>query len=91
MLADLLNVLCGRPMRYRNGRRNLRCYARLLWATQGGRCAGCGWAFYPSEMHVDHIFPRSRGGGDGIENLQMICRRCNRSKGAKTMAEWKSA
>ena len=31
-------------------------------------------------VHVDHIWPRARGGGDEIENLQLAHGRCNMSK-----------
>ena len=41
-------------------------------------------------MEVDHILPKSRGGTDHPDNLQLLCSGCNRSKGNKTMAEWKA-
>jgi len=40
-------------------------------------------------MDVDRILPRSRGGTDAIKTLQLLCSGCNRSKRAKTMAEWR--
>lgn len=42
-------------------------------------------------MDVDHIMPRSKGGTDHPDNLQMLCSGCNRSKGGRTMAEWRAA
>ena len=33
--------------------------------------------------HVDHIFPRSRGGQNTESNLQLLCIHCNESKGAR--------
>lgn len=34
-------------------------------------------------LEVDHIIPVSRGGKSVEENLQTLCKRCNRKKGAK--------
>ena len=48
-------------------------------------------AFSFKVMEVDHILPRSRGGTDHVENLQLLCAHCNRSKGNKTMAKWRAA
>lgn len=31
-------------------------------------------------MEIDHIFPKSRGGGDGEENLWLACPFCNNTK-----------
>ncbi len=35
------------------------------------------------ELTVDHIRPVALGGGNEIENLQTLCKRCNSSKGKK--------
>ena len=31
-------------------------------------------------LHIDHIFPASKGGGSQFENLQFLCSRCNLTK-----------
>ena len=33
-------------------------------------------------MTKDHIFPKSKGGKDAIENMQTMCRICNKEKGS---------
>jgi 5-methylcytosine-specific restriction endonuclease McrA len=65
----------------------------------GWECAVCGVAtpeslrgtVEPNAPEVDHIFPVSRGGSHEIGNLQCLCRKCNMSKGAKLMSEWRPA
>jgi diadenosine tetraphosphate (Ap4A) HIT family hydrolase len=49
----------------------------------GGRCALCGATKNERPLDVDHIKPRSRGGLTVRENLQVLCSKCNRSKGNK--------
>jgi len=59
-----------------------------LLLKQRNECAGCRVSL-ASGYHVDHIVPLSRGGGNGIENIQCLCPPCNLSKGALTMEEWR--
>lgn len=35
----------------------------------------------PASAEVDHIVPYSRGGTDSIDNVRVICRRCNQRRG----------
>lgn len=37
---------------------------------------------------VDHVWPLRLGGSNDASNLVPACRQCNRSKGAKPLAEW---
>lgn len=53
------------------------------YAEQEGICVKCGEEFALGEMHGDHIDPWSEGGKTEIDNLQMLCKPCNRRKGAK--------
>ena len=47
-------------------------------------CQYCG---KKSELTIDHIIPRSRGGKDEWDNVAVACLRCNVSKGARTPKE----
>jgi 5-methylcytosine-specific restriction endonuclease McrA len=44
-------------------------------------CQYCGHAFPPSELTLDHVVARSRGGASTWENLVACCHPCNRQKG----------
>jgi 5-methylcytosine-specific restriction endonuclease McrA len=52
-------------------------------ARDGHRCGFCGKA----ASTIDHVLPRSRGGGNTWENTVAACGRCNNRKGDRTPAE----
>ena len=58
---------------------------RLLYGEQGGICNGCKTHFKIQNLTVDHIIPRSKGGTDHLENLQLLCGHCNSVKGNRGM------
>ena len=60
---------------------------RALFGQQGGRCTGCLKPFPYRNFTVDHILPQSKGGGDALGNLQLLCGACNSKKGAGTQEE----
>ena len=55
---------------------------------QGFRCIYCPAALRTVAYEVDHIIPLSRGGSDSADNIQCLCRRCNRRKHDRTHAEF---
>ena len=61
--------------------KNYRQNAHVLYGEQEGHCGGCRSHFEFRHLEVDHIVPRSKGGTDHIENLQLLCGHCNRVKG----------
>ncbi|MEM9167763.1 MAG: HNH endonuclease [Planctomycetota bacterium] len=60
---------------------------RNLFARDRNRCQYCGQHFPTSELSIDHVVPRSQGGGDSWTNLVCACIRCNAKKGGRTPAQ----
>ena len=44
-------------------------------------CVYCGGTYDSNELSLDHVHPRSRGGGD-TNNVVCSCVRCNQEKGS---------
>ena len=58
-----------------------KTHRHTLYGKQEGNCAGCLHHFPFRNLTVDHIVPRSRGGTDHLDNLQLLCNACNSAKG----------
>ena len=66
---------------------NYRTHTHTLYGKQEGNCGGCRMFFPFRNFEVDHVIPRTKGGSDHIDNLQLLCGACNRAKGTGTQAE----
>lgn len=56
-------------------------------------CRYCGKHAPETELEVDHVYPRARGGSDQPSNLVATCRDCNRGKGDRVIeppGQWES-
>ena len=66
---------------------NIRAFTdsqkQTAYQQQKGKCPACQNTFEISQMEGDHVTPWSEGGKTELSNLQMLCRACNRRKGAK--------
>ena len=60
-----------------------------IFDRDGWVCAYCGDRNGPFEC--DHIVPVSKGGSNDKSNLVTSCMKCNRSKGANLLSEWRVA
>ena len=56
---------------------------RIAYEKQNGICPKCGNHYAFEEMDGDHILPWWRGGKTTLDNLQMLCEKCNKGKGGK--------
>ena len=52
----------------------------MVWNRDNGKCVQCG---RNKNLEFDHIIPISQGGSNTARNLQLLCEKCNRSKGSK--------
>lgn len=53
-------------------------------------CVYCQAKPEGSDLHADHVLPRSRGGLSTLENLVCACRLCNCAKSDKLLSEWRA-
>ncbi len=54
-----------------------------IYKRDGYRCRKCGRTQSSDYLEIDHIKPISKGGKSTYDNLQTLCRRCNKEKGDK--------
>ena len=53
---------------------------RKLGKRDGECCNGCKKRAYLSELTIDHIKPKHLGGGEELENKQLLCSVCHLEK-----------
>ena len=68
-------------------RHQVKLNRRNIFARDEHRCQYCGKRSQSSELSLDHILPRSRGGAASWTNLVCACTRCNKRKGGRTPLE----
>lgn len=58
-----------------------------IFSRDGHICQYCGKTFVAKRLNIDHVVPRSRGGGSTWTNLVLSCVDCNTRKGNRTPEE----
>jgi len=77
-----------RLLRYdRLPKRSLRLNRQTVLARDEHRCQYCGRRMPTSQLSMDHVIPRSRGGRTTWENVVCACLACNVKKGGRTPRE----
>lgn len=65
----------------RDGLRKVaQAYLPVLIARDGKFCKRCGTT---ERLTIDHVIPLARSGSNELDNLQLLCRKCNSAKGAR--------
>ncbi len=68
-------------------KRHVRFSRLNVFARDNNTCQYCGKTFPRSELNIDHVIPRSRGGLTTWENVVCCCISCNRQKGGRLLHE----
>lgn len=72
---------CGGKLDVRYGRQPIpRKLRHEIFKRDGYRCRECGASKDETSLEIDHILPVAKGGTNDIDNLQTLCRECNRMK-----------
>ena len=53
---------------------------RKVWIRSKGQCAACGSR---KDLQYDYILAISEGGNNTLDNLQLLCKTCDREKSVK--------
>ena len=68
-------------------RRQVRFSRFNIYASDRNTCQYCARHFSRSDLNIDHVIPRSRGGLSTWDNVVCSCLACNRKKGGQTPDE----
>lgn len=68
-------------------RRDVAFTRRNVYEHYRWRCCYCGVRFGSDELNLDHVVPRSRGGGSTWDNVVTACVPCNTRKGDRLPEE----
>lgn len=49
----------------------------FVWERDAGQCVQCS---AEDDLQFDHVIPVAKGGGNTVDNIQVLCGDCNRQK-----------
>ena len=68
-------------------RQQVKFNRRNIYARDHNRCQYCGQRYSTTELSLDHVIPRSRGGKTTWDNVVCCCTSCNVKKGGRLPSE----
>ena len=67
--------------------REVKYSRQTIFQRDNYTCAYCGGDFQRSDLTIDHIDPKSKGGRSSWKNTISSCRKCNARKADKTLKQ----
>lgn len=61
---------------------------KIIYDNDGGYCYLCGDKININDMTIDHVVPKSDGGGSSTANARCCCFTCNQMKGSMSLDEF---
>lgn len=77
-------ILAGK---IRNISRGVKLSRKSLFLRDKGRCQYCDKRLTLGSCTIDHVMPKSRGGGHSWGNVVLCCSKCNQRKGSRLLKE----
>ncbi len=68
-------------------KRSVKFSREAIYLRDHGRCQYCGLKLAKTDVHLDHVTPRARGGKTTWENVVTSCFPCNQKKRDRLPAE----
>ena len=68
-------------------RKEVKFTRHNIYERDKNTCQYCGKSFDRSDLNLDHVVPKNRGGPTNWENIVCSCIRCNTRKGHRTPRE----
>jgi len=83
-------IVCKNPI-LRGRKKHFKYTRKGVFKRDNLKCQYCGKPGTKNNMTLDHVIPRSRGGGNSSENVVTCCMPCNAKKGNFLVSElgWK--
>lgn len=65
-----------------------RLWRRAIKDYFQNQCVYCGETYATTELTLDHVYPKAKGGETVTRNLVPACKCCNQDKGTQDWKNW---